>query len=294
MRIKNFNPKDPNSVVSNYYQIGQLSYENATLLSLLVEIATDPVYDILRNKEQLAYRVSFRLLKMRKIQGYVISVHSQEAKFTTDYVDERIENFRHELLSIIEQMPSDDFEMFKNSLAQNKWIEYDHSGDKLNWQSDSERLDQVSKEVQTLLNITKAELLEFYSTHLNAANQRKLSFQVIGNAHADDGDDSSDGTVESFETLSYVNFTGKPRGILVEDVKEFTNSLEEFIYEEEKEVIWEYDEEDDIYADDEEYEDEGEKKFGDNVSNCVDVTTVIHFKMVFYCWFLFSSFYIFY
>lgn len=212
----------------NFYQIGPNSRHIRLLLNLLEMIAQEPVFDILRYRDQLAHLFGCSVQNNLGVWSYYITLYPQETKFTTDYADERIENFRRELLSIIEKMSLDDFETFKKSLAKNIWIEYDKSVESYewNWGSDKDEFGYVSREVEYLLKITKAEFLEFYRTHLNASNQRKISFQVIGNAHAPESDTNSDEVIGSFDKLTYVNFTGKPKGNLIKDAVKFGNSLE--------------------------------------------------------------------
>lgn len=289
VRVKNFNSKDASSTIKNFYQIGPKLFDTNTLfyiLDILELIAKEPVYDMLRNKEQLAYYVSFDLYTAHGHVGYTIIVNSQETRFSADYVDERIENVRRELLTIIERMSLDDFEIFKNTLAKSKWIDYENrvKGFQFNWSPDEEILQGLLGPIRSILKITKAQLLEFYRTHLDAANQRKFSVQVIGNANASESDVSSCDIDESLDELTYVNFTGKPKGIFVEDVMEFRSSLPEYRF-----YVGEQPNEESIYDNDEEYEDEGA-----NVSNRVNASAVIHSKIVYCCWFLCSSFNVFY
>lgn len=275
LRIKNFNLKDDVSTIKNFYQFGPESVDVGILLylmDLLDIIAKEPIYDMLRNKEELAYYVSFDSYSDLGNRGYTIIVNSQETKFSADHVDQRIEHFRQELLSIIEQLSSDDFEMFKKTLAMKKWTEHDKrvEGFQFNWFSNGELLYEFTLEhIKHLMNITKAQLLKFYRTHLDAVNQRKLSIQVIGNAQADESDGGSDDIVENFETLTHLNFTGEPRGILIEDVMEFRNSLEAY----------------NIYG-----EEDDEEDFGENMLNGVNARAIADFEAIYYCWFLYGCY----
>lgn len=233
-----------NTVISNFYQIGPISYRLQTLLDLLVMVAQEPLFDTLRNKEQLAYDVSFVLRDNFGILGYDIAVNSQETKFTASHVDERIENFRQELKTIIEQMTDENFDAIKLSLAKNKLNEDNKLSDEVhrNWAEITTReyeFDRLHKEVEYLATITKPQLLEFYCTHCDMENQRKLSVQVIGNAQADKNDADNpddidlvadDGDFETrrsrFNSLTYVDFDGEPKGNLIKDLMTFKNGLE--------------------------------------------------------------------
>lgn len=242
LRCKTFHPTDVNTVITNFYQIGPISYRTQVLIDLLVMIAQEPLFDTLRNKEQLAYDVSFSLRYNFGILGYSITVNSQEPKFPVDYVDERIENFRCELISIIENMSDDDFDAIKASLAKNKLNEDNKLSEEVqrNWAeitTDEYEFDRPHREVEYLSTITKSQLLEFYLTHYGD-NERKLSVQVIGNAQGNEPDLSNDAEMEleinedletrrkRFDALTYVDFNSEPRGELIRDLMEFRKSLE--------------------------------------------------------------------
>lgn len=242
MRCKTYHPKDVNTVITNFYQIGPISYRTHVLIDLLGMIAQEPLFDTLRNKEQLAYDVSFDLRDNFGILGYSITVNSQEPKFTVDHVDERIENFRNELASIIETMPDDDFNAIKASLAKIKLNEDNKLSEEVqrNWAeitTDEYEFDRPHKEVECLSTITKEQLLEFYRTYYGD-NERKLSVQVIGNAQAKEVECSNEVDAEfekdedletrrmRFDTLTYVNFSGKSKGNLIQDLGDFKTTLE--------------------------------------------------------------------
>ncbi|XP_031625679.1 nardilysin-like [Contarinia nasturtii] len=242
LRCKTFHPKDVNTVITNFYQIGTISYRTHVLIDLLVWIAQEPLFDMLRNKEQLAYDVSFDLRDNYGILGYSITVNSQESKFSADHVDERIENFRRELITIIETMPEDDFEAIKASLSKIKLNEDNKLSEEVtrNWAeitTDEYEFDRQHKEVDYLSTITKAQLLEFYRTYYGNA-ERKLSVQIIGSTIGNGQGKESDviaefeknGNLETrrkqFDALNYVDFNGEPKGNLIEDLMQFKTSLE--------------------------------------------------------------------
>ena len=57
VRIGGFNPKNNNTIVSNYYQYGPGSLRTEMFLAIACQIMSGPVFDTLRTKEQLAYNV---------------------------------------------------------------------------------------------------------------------------------------------------------------------------------------------------------------------------------------------
>lgn len=246
LRCKSFHPKDDNSVITNFYQIGPLSYRTCILTDLLVMIIQEPLFDNLRNKEQLGYDVSCTVNDNYGILAYNISVNSQETKYSCEYVDQRIESFRLELFSAIETMPDDDFDAMKASLAKCKLAEDNKLSEEVtrNWAEitiHEYKFDRHYKEVECLANISKADLLEFYKSHYGE-NDRKLSVQVIGNKIDDidtnhvDGIDleldfKKDEDIEThrkgFDSIAYVDFSESTnKGNRIKDLMEFKNTLE--------------------------------------------------------------------
>lgn len=239
LRCKSYHPKDDNTVVTNFYQIGPINYRTQVLLDLLLMIAEEPLFDKLRNKEQLGYDVSCTLNDNFGILAYNISVNSQESKYTSHYIDQRIENFRHELIATISEMSDEDFEATKASLAKLKLTADVKLSDEVtrNWgeiTTDDYQFDRQSREVEWLGRITKNELLEFYRTH-HGPNQRKLSVQVIGNKF--DGSTSCSGKVDGcaenveenrdrFSSVTMVDFDEPAEGTLIRDLRQFKESLE--------------------------------------------------------------------
>lgn len=220
----------------NFYQIVPFSYETQVLLQLLKIVADEPLYHNLRTIEQLAYSVSFKTYKTHNILGYKIGVDSQETKFTAEYIDERIENFRHILLTTIESMSDVDFDAMKGTLVRNKTTAFNELSEEVNnnWTeitTNQYEFDRRHKEIEHLATVTKLQLLGFYRMHYGQ-NERKLSIQIIGNAQINET--KKDGTIvqpeqnsnSSIDELSYVDFNGESKGYLIHDFMAFKDSLE--------------------------------------------------------------------
>ena len=77
VRIDGFNPKNNNTIVSNYYQNGPGSLRTEMFLAIACQIMSEPVFDTLRTKEQLAYSVFSMSDTYHGIQGVSIEVESQ-------------------------------------------------------------------------------------------------------------------------------------------------------------------------------------------------------------------------
>lgn len=217
-----------------------MSYHTRILSELLLLIADQSAFNTLRSKEQLAYHVSTALHQNFGVLGYSISINSQESKFTVDYVEERIENYRRELTTTIEKIPDEYFEAHKAVLTTHK-IKEDvdlRSEVDRNWTeiiTDGYQFDRRNKEMKYLSTITKQQLLDFYQANYGEA-ERKLSVQIIGNDQENDMnfvtngdfevDEHLEGRRKRFDSLAYVEFNGTPKGNLIKDSAEFKNILE--------------------------------------------------------------------
>jgi nardilysin len=94
LRASGVNPKDTNTLITNYYQSSHASsLENHMMMEVALMLMEEPVFDILRTKEQLGYTVFSMLRNTYGILGLSITVNSQATKFSADHVNERIEAF---------------------------------------------------------------------------------------------------------------------------------------------------------------------------------------------------------
>lgn len=239
LRCQSFNPKDENTLTMNYYQIGPLSYRSMALIDLLALIVHEPLFNKLRTNEQLAYDVSINKHILYGIMGYSIKLHSQEAKFSAEYVDERIETFRQEIPSLIENMSDKDFNEIKASIVKGKLSEDNKLSEEVNrnWSEiDSNYYDfnRLEKDVEALATITKNHVLEFYLNHYGE-NERKLSVQIIGHIKSNEHHEQPESPNEDleirrkrFDSLTYVNFSKQSKGNLIADFMQFKNSLEKY------------------------------------------------------------------
>lgn len=191
-------------------------------------IAWEPFFDTLRNREQLGYNVSCEYKNNCGILSYSMSVVSQESKHSAEYVDERIERFRWELLTIINEMSDEKFGEFKASLK-SKLLKADQSlraEVSRHWArivADVYDFDRNEEEVKCLPTITKAELLDFYRASYGD-NQRKLSVQVIGYSNKIEGRKLN--ASAKITSLHYLDFDKSVSGNFITNLTEFKSSLE--------------------------------------------------------------------
>ena len=189
LRFNGINPKDTNTIVTNYYQSAlQSSLENHMMMEIALTLMAEPVFDILRTKEQLGYNVYSMLRNTYGILGISITVNSQATKFTADHVNERIESF---LTWFVEEklanLKDSEFDHFVATLIKAKKeadVSLSQEVDR-NWAevaSGEYLFDRHEKTIQLLEKCEKNRMVDHVKSIIDPKQKRKkLSVQVLGN-----------------------------------------------------------------------------------------------------------------
>lgn len=212
-------PKDPNTAVEVYFQIGKDNLLDRCLVDLIAHILDEPFYAELRTKQQLGYSVScgarwtygvshvlfgepIRYFPEQNLTYFLNSSHNigvigisfkvvTSVKSSMD-VRERIDNFLEQYRLELMAMSNETYMEHLVSLAKNKLEMFDSLEDECDshWSEIIEgRYDFEShrEEVHCLRSITKERLLEAYSFWLapfcNKGLQKKrrgMAFHIIG------------------------------------------------------------------------------------------------------------------
>ena len=189
LRVNGVNPKDTNTIVTNYYQSAhRSSLENHMMLEIALTLMEEPVFDILRTKEQLGYAVYSMLRNTYGILGISITVNSQATKFTADHVNERIEAFLKWFVDEkLANLEDNEFNHFVDTLIKAKKeadVTLSEEVDR-NWAevSSCEYLfDRHEKIIAMLENCDKKKVIEHVKSIIDAKQDRKkLSVQILGN-----------------------------------------------------------------------------------------------------------------
>uniref|UniRef100_A0A671KBM1 Nardilysin-like n=1 Tax=Sinocyclocheilus anshuiensis TaxID=1608454 RepID=A0A671KBM1_9TELE len=170
-KVKSLNKGDANSEVTVYYQVKLMHME-------------EPCFDFLRAKETLGYHVYPTCRNTSGVLGFSVTVETQATKFNTELVETKIEEF---LVSFGEKMNSLSDEAFKTqvtALVKLKGCEDTHLGEEVdrNWTevvTQQYVFDRLSREIDALKLMTKAELVNWFMEHRGEGN-RKLSVHVVG------------------------------------------------------------------------------------------------------------------
>ncbi|KAG1945781.1 nardilysin b [Pimephales promelas] len=244
-KVQSLNLADANSEVTVYYQAGLKNLREHTLMELLVMHMEEPCFDFLRTKETLGYQVYPACRNTSCVLGFSVTVETQATKFSTDFVEDKIEAF---LVSFGEKMNNLSDEAFQtqvSALIKLKECEDTHLGDEVdrNWfevVTQQYVFERLNKEIEVLKDVTKDELVSFFMEHRHA-NSRKLSIHVVGfgerekETHGDDQSCSAPETqdaeikISSYGNVSKLIFLpASPvlaKATMITDICVFTSSL---------------------------------------------------------------------
>ncbi|XP_056633066.1 nardilysin [Diorhabda sublineata] len=203
--VESFNKNDTNSITSNYYQVGPYNIRDSVIIDIMMMIIEEPLFDVLRTKEQLGYHVYCTSRDTYGILGFSLTVNSQAVKFTTHHLDQRIEAFLKHSQKILEETSPKDFEEIKEDLIKTKELADTHLKEEVdrNWSeitNDYFMFDRIKREIEEIKVTKYQEIINWWNSYNLFGKQescRKLSIQVIGHV-PDAGVVSKGETLEAF------------------------------------------------------------------------------------------------
>ncbi|KAJ8362882.1 hypothetical protein SKAU_G00117130 [Synaphobranchus kaupii] len=245
-KVKSLNKGDANSEVTVYYQSGPKSLREHTLMELLVMHMEEPCFDFLRTKETLGYHAYPTCRNTSGILGFSVTVETQATKFNSELVEQKMEEFLASFGRKMSALTEDAFKTQVTALIKLKECEDTHLGEEVdrNWfevVSQQYVFDRLSREVDALKLMTKAELLSWYLEH-RGPHCRKLSVHVVGFGEEEgdavlaggdqEGAESHEGAGPQCSTYGEVSkltfLPATPRladATVITDIRAFTSSL---------------------------------------------------------------------
>ncbi|GAA6064646.1 hypothetical protein JCM10212_004488 [Sporobolomyces blumeae] len=159
------NPDNTNSAVEQFTYIGDL-YDDSlrAKLSLFGHIVSEPLFDILRAREQLGYIVSSGPRKSIAFMGLRVIVQSEK---DAAFVESRIDAFWTEFMTTLENMSDDEFDKYKEAVRtkkledhKNLWQEASHLWVNIHcgWYD----FEQRWRDADLVQKLTKADIVSFF------------------------------------------------------------------------------------------------------------------------------------
>uniref|UniRef100_A0A3Q2Q2G7 Coenzyme PQQ synthesis protein F-like C-terminal lobe domain-containing protein n=1 Tax=Fundulus heteroclitus TaxID=8078 RepID=A0A3Q2Q2G7_FUNHE len=196
----------------------------------------EPCFDFLRTKETLGYQVYPTCRNTSGVLGFSVTVESQATKFSSEFVEQKIEEF---LLSFGERLASLSQETFGaqvTALIKLKECEDAHLGEEVdrNWfevLTQQYVFDRLSREVEVLKVFTQEELVSWFLEHRSSS--RKLSVHVVGFGPQENDPpdltpaDSASSTYGQVNELTFLPVLAPAlrEATPISDIRAFTSSL---------------------------------------------------------------------
>ncbi|KAM4547866.1 nardilysin-like [Odontesthes bonariensis] len=238
-KVKSLNKGDANSEVTVYFQSGLKRLREHALMELMVMHMEEPCFDFLRTKETLGYQVYPTCRNTSGVLGFSVTVETQATKFSSEFVEAKIEEF---LLSFGERLAAlseDAFQTQVTALVKLKECEDAHLGEEVdrNWFeviTQQYVFDRLFKEIEALKVFTKEELVSWFQDH-RGGGSRKLSVHVVGfgveendppNQSAASGPNNAPPSAYGeVSELTFLSASAPQDATLIDDIRAFTSSL---------------------------------------------------------------------
>ncbi|RZC33497.1 hypothetical protein BDFB_013233, partial [Asbolus verrucosus] len=182
--VESFKPNDSYSVVENYYQCEPYSLKKSVILDTIMLILEYPLTKTLEIEEQLGESVYFMSKDVHGILGFTIIVDTESTKHTTQYINNRVDEFLKYASDMLVNMSEQTFEEEKRRLIETKKYDDVKLEDEVdrNWYNEIVdeyyMFDRSKREIEVIKQLTIAEVNEWWKQHIfsdGEQNFRKLS-----------------------------------------------------------------------------------------------------------------------
>lgn len=151
-------------------------------------IMQEPLKNQLCFQEQLSNKIFCVRRDDNEILGFSITVHIEAHKYTTEHVDQRIEEFLKSFTNMLNVFSQEELDIVKQTLItrdleQCTSIEFMKYEVDKNWSEITKQhymFHRFEKKMLATMNIKINELREWFTYALNESNFRKLSLHVVG------------------------------------------------------------------------------------------------------------------
>ncbi|KAF6208920.1 hypothetical protein GE061_014662 [Apolygus lucorum] len=174
------------SCTTVYFHLGPYSLYSAAVAELFYQYIKEPVFSVLRTREQLAYKVYRGIDRTSSCLGLFIRLLTEKHP---RYVDDRIEILLNVMGSNLVELPPSEFETHRESLINDKQTEQKKlilKNEELLSEIRNRHymFDRKEKEVSIIKSLTKENLVEFYNDYIKplGSRRRKLSIFILSSA----------------------------------------------------------------------------------------------------------------
>ncbi|XP_056893829.1 nardilysin-like, partial [Takifugu flavidus] len=235
-KVKTLNRGDANSGVTVYYQSGLKNLREHVLMELMVMHMEEPCFDFLRTKETLGYQVYSSCRNTCGLLGFSVTVETQATKFSTELVEQKIEEFLVHFGERLSSLSEEAFRTQVTALIKLKECEDAHLGEEVDrhWfevVTQQYLFRRLEKEIKALKLFSREDLLSWFLEHRTSS--RKLSVHVVGFGGKEDppGEEGAPGPAcSAYGEVSELTFLpacspALQDATLITDIRAFTSSL---------------------------------------------------------------------
>eukprot|EP01125_Pyxidicula_operculata_P014818 TRINITY_DN4988_c0_g1_i1.p1 TRINITY_DN4988_c0_g1~~TRINITY_DN4988_c0_g1_i1.p1 ORF type:complete len:953 (-),score=186.42 TRINITY_DN4988_c0_g1_i1:40-2898(-) len=192
-RVSSQNPKEVNSSINYYCQVGLSDIKTEAVASLFAACSSTSSFNQLRTVEQLGYIVWSGQYESNGVTGFRVIVQSSEKDPV--YLEQRIESWITQFKGELEKMTDEEFQNFKASLIIQK-LQKDKSlkEEVARWKIEinpprPHKFNRSQEEAEEIEKLTREELMDFYLTFIalpseSGRNTRRMfSTHVYGSQY---------------------------------------------------------------------------------------------------------------
>jgi insulysin len=188
LQLPNVNPKEENSVVCSFLQVGNLDNEGICKLLVLESLLKDKFFNELRTKQALGYIAMLFSREYRSNYGLMALVQSTVKP--PEYIWARITDFFAEAESQVKDLSDELFKTHINSVITEKKKkdlklaeEVFRNAEEI--KKHKYQFDRREKQIELLENMKKEEFIQFYFDHF-VKDIRRLDVEVIADQHVEE------------------------------------------------------------------------------------------------------------
>uniref|UniRef100_A0A3Q3FKL6 Coenzyme PQQ synthesis protein F-like C-terminal lobe domain-containing protein n=1 Tax=Labrus bergylta TaxID=56723 RepID=A0A3Q3FKL6_9LABR len=193
----------------------------------------EPCFDFLRTKETLGYQVYPTCRNTSGVLGFSVTVETQATKFSTEFVEAKIEEFLVSFGECLSGLSEEAFKTQVTALIKLKECEDAHLGEEVdrNWfevVTQQYVFKRLNKEIEALKVFSQGELVSWFMEHRNGSS-RRLSVHVSLFCLLQPGQPRLPPSSSAYGEVSELNFLPASSPALqdvtlISDIRAFTSS----------------------------------------------------------------------
>lgn len=231
IKFKSLQPNDKNSVAIEFFDLGLRTLRQDCVVDLFAAIFEEPVFDILRTKEQLAYSVNIAQENTSDSLSIVFYIKCQEDKHPARSTGLRLLQFvKEDMKKILDELTEEKYKKIQDSTVNLALIPFATFNEerRFYWNQITNRYYSFDHRLQQSVMyaiITKQHIIDFYNEMFVENSHRNLSIQLIGNANPEEINENDESEEDLKITLIDTKYDDEDE--VITNLEEFKRGLEQ-------------------------------------------------------------------